>query len=246
MNIQEFIKNAETVDLTETEVIQLKERGKLSQLLFEAHRKQDFSSFYEAVSKAYQIPQIHPDIKAFIEATVMVKKIKGAACLEGISQYIDMGLRPFEDYLERFPALYVHSDIWIMMTNARVITLHHDATFDEVAYDIEEEVDSREAFLDRFSREGSFLDFKELLRMNTHLKANGFKGCWNTARGLDECKMLLQAIKEAKNLSYDQLVSLVDQNSGSGYLYEVAMEFYELLEAGEIEITSIDQPSNTT
>ena len=100
--------------------------------------------------------------------------------------------------------------------------------------------------MDRFSREGSFLDFKELLRMNTHLKANGFKGCWNTARGLDECKMLLQAIKEAKNLSYDQLVSLVDQNSGSGYLYEVAMEFYELLEAGEIEITSIDQPSNTT
>ncbi|OJJ21159.1 hypothetical protein BKI52_11360 [marine bacterium AO1-C] len=240
MTIQELIKNTETIALTEAEVAKLKERGKLSQLLFEAHEQQDFSAFYEALCKAYQITHIHQDIQDFIETTVMVKKIKGAACLGGMSQYIDMGLRPFDDYLANFPGLYVHSDIWVMMTNAKVITLHHDATFYEVADDVEQEVNNREEFLGKFSTEGSFLNLKELLLMNEHLKESNFKGCWNTASGLNEYKMLLQAIKAAKNLSYDQLAHLVDQNSGSGYLYEVAMEFYELLEEGALEITDIE------
>ncbi|HAS39063.1 MAG TPA: hypothetical protein DCS93_01225 [Microscillaceae bacterium] len=241
MTIQELIKNAEIVELTEAEVNQHKERGELSRLLFEAYEKQDFADFYEALGKAYQITDIHPDMKDFIEATVMIKRIKGAACLGGVSQYLDMGLRPFEGYLENFPGLYVHSDIWVMMTNTRVVTLHHDATFYEVADDVEQEVDNRKDFLDKFSAEGSFLNLKELLLMNENLKKFDFKGCWNTVTGLNECKMLLQAIKVAKNLNYDQLARLVDQNSGSGYLYEVAMEFYELLEDEELDITAIEE-----
>jgi len=244
MNVQELIRSAETIELTEAEVDQLKERGELSRLLFEAHEKQDFTNFYETLLKEYQITYLHQDIKDFIEATVMVKSIKGAACLRGISQYLDMGLRPFDGYLANFPGLYVHSDIWVMMTNARVVTLHHDATFYEVAFDIEEEVDNREDFLHKFSAEGSFLNLKELLLINEHLNKLDFRGCWNTVSDLNECKMLLQAIKAAKNLSYDQLANLVDQNSGSGYLYEVAMEFYELLEMGELEITAIESPDS--
>lgn len=240
MNIQELLSNAEKIPLKPEEVARQKARGRLSELLFDAHEKQDFSIFYPALMEAYQISHIHEDIRAFIEATVMVKKIKGSACVDGFSYYIDMGLRPFEGYLKNFPGLYVHSDIWVMMTNARVVTLHHDATFYELAYEFEQETSNRDDFLEQFSQEGSFLSFVELLRMNEHLKANNFKGCWNNAHGMDDCKMLLQAIKAAKNLSYDQLEALVDLNSGSGYLYEVAMEFFELLEMEEVQMTDID------
>jgi hypothetical protein len=146
-----------------------------------------------------------------------------------------------EDYLENFPALYVHSDVWVMLTNAKVITLHHDATFDELAMEIEDVAQDRDDFLTKFSQEGSFLDLRELLHINYLLEQKGLKCCWTVANEVDESKKLLSAIKEAKNLSYAQLAELTQHNEGSGYLYEIAMEFFDLLEDGEVTIEEVDE-----
>lgn len=243
MTIQELIKQAGTVTLKEEEIAALKERGNLAKLLFEAQEKQDFSTFYEALLEEYQIESIHEDIKAFIEATAVVKKIKGPACLRGISEYLDQKLRGFDGYLANFPALYINSDTWVMFQNAKVVTLHHDATFYEIAYDWEQIVSSRQEFLEKFSRVGSFMTFRELLLINLYLGETDFKGCFpNASNGssLKEEKLILQAIKKAKNLTYEELGKLVNLNDGSGYLYETTMEFFDLLHDCKLTITDID------
>jgi len=240
MNIEELTQKAELITLKKEEIKHLKQRGNLSKLLFEAYEKKDFEEFFKALCKHYQIKEIHEDIKSYIRLSANLKKIKGAACLKGMSEYIDQKLRPFEGFLNNFPALYLHSDIWVMLHNAKVVTLHHEATFYELAFDIEEKVENREQFLERFSGEGSFLTFKDLLKMNYFLLDKNFKGCWNYARGMKECKLLLQSIKFAKGLIYEELAGLVNLNTGSGYLYEVAMEFYEALENKDVKIQDIE------
>lgn len=241
MNVETLLTKTNTTLLTPDEITALRARGDLSNTLFEAAQTQDFTPFFEALKAHFQIDTIADDVQTFIKATVLVKKVVGSACLSGVSEYIDIKLSRMEDYLENFPALYVHSDVWVMLTNAKVITLHHDATFDELAMEIEDVAKDRDDFLTKFSHEGSFLDLRELLHINYLLEQKGLKCCWTTANEVDESKKLLSAIKEAKNLSYAQLAELTQHNEGSGYLYEIAMEFFDLLEDGEATIEEVDE-----
>ncbi len=72
-----------------------------------------------------------------------------------------------------FPAVIVGgdglgTDFWLVLESARIISLHHDATFSEVAHAIR--VRSAAKFMQAFTRQGSLCDLRQLVGLNAGLK----------------------------------------------------------------------------
>lgn len=128
-----------------------------------------------------------------------------------------------------FPAICVGSDglgtyFWVMLETADVISLNHDATFEEAAMDAE--ADTVEEFTQGFIELGSALKIDELLKLQesiSHLDEDED----------DFQKDFFIATKEALDITYQELYDLLD-NVSMEFIYQRCMDFIDDGEAEEL------------
>ncbi|MCP4221071.1 MAG: leucine-rich repeat domain-containing protein, partial [bacterium] len=125
----------------------------------------------ETVKSCFKIKKVDKDVEAYIVGDTHIEKgsMFNVQPFEGncTSRFTYRELfGRYDDTV--FPAMVVGGDgsgveFWLVLTTGKVISLHHDATFLEMAADIEAE--TPKDFIKKFSHEGSTFKFENLLRL---------------------------------------------------------------------------------
>ncbi len=127
----------------------------------------DKKAVLKALKAHFQIKKIHKSIEPYIFGEVAVEGMfkidRFELCYQNIFTY-DQLFGKLGDGI--FPALQIGGDeygvgFWLVMSNGKVISLHHDASFSEVASEIK--TDKAGDFVKEFSRQGSIFNIKTLL-----------------------------------------------------------------------------------
>ena len=150
-------------------------RDELQALFAKAAGRRSLTSFFKAFRRLIGAGQVHKKVKDYLIALKAGELDAGPLYLtpfadlhRGCFFYPDLfGFGPEERF---FPGLLFASEtygveFYLMVETGKVISLHHDATFYEVAGDVWETCDQRvRAFEKRFPEEGALLDIAQLAR----------------------------------------------------------------------------------
>ena len=136
--------------------------------IFDQYRQDNNKkALLKALKAHFQIKKIHKSIEPYIFGEVPVEGIFRISRFEDCYQNLFTYDKLFGKLGEGiFPALLIGGEtygveFWLVMTSGKVISLHHDASFSEVAYDIK--TDDTAYFVKEFSRQGSIFNIKTLL-----------------------------------------------------------------------------------
>jgi Leucine-rich repeat (LRR) protein len=134
----------------------------------------DAAKLTARVAQHFQIKKIAPEVVSYLCGEV---DLKGFYTIQSFSQCCDEQYsyqKLFHEYGEGlFPALNFGGDglgveFWLVLETGQVITLHHDATFYEVAGDIS--ASSGAAFTKEFAKQGSLFSLTQLLQLQASTK----------------------------------------------------------------------------
>jgi len=127
----------------------------------------DKAALLKAVQERFEVPKIHKSIEPYLFGEVETKGIFHIKSFQESFKNIFSYHQLFGKLGEGiFPVIPIgHErygvDFWLVLTSGKVISLHHDASFSEVAYDIQ--TDDCEYFVEEFSRQGSIFNITTLL-----------------------------------------------------------------------------------
>ncbi len=128
---------------------------------------QNKTALLKAVQERFEIAKIHESIKPYLFGKVTVKGIFYIKSFQESFKSIFSYHQLFGKLGKGiFPAIPIGYDtygveFWLVLTNGKVISLHHDASFSEVAYGIK--TGDCGYFVEEFSRRGSIFNIATLL-----------------------------------------------------------------------------------
>lgn len=141
----------------------------LEQAIERFNQNGDKARFLTAVCQYYEVEMIDSSVEVYL---CNPKKEPGIYHIKPFSEAW-RSWNTFEGLFgkfgdAKFPGICIGYDtsgveFWLMLESGRVITLHHDATFSEVAWEIE--ADDREAFVWDFTEAGSIFRIDQLLAL---------------------------------------------------------------------------------
>lgn len=202
-----------------------------------AYREQ-WQPFFVQLAEHYQIDRLAKDVVEYIQASIWVSSYCGPAHIGGCLDYLGTGYRLKGAFMENFPAFCIDSDTWLMLTNAKVITLNHDCELKEAIQQAERETDNRHDFLERLADLGSLFNLSEFLEINCRLAKLDDRTTWYSD-DVEQNKAVLRAIQSVKHLDDNDLESLVFSGGAASFIYEAAMPFLEQVEAEDATIAEI-------
>lgn len=215
----------------------------LTNTIFSNYKKnQNEKQFLEALKDFWKI-SIHKSVEPYLlgkenfEGTFFnINSFE--KCHQNIFTYQKLFKR-FDDSL--FPAVLIGGDkygieLWLVLTNGKVISLHHDATFYEMAHDIT--ASDSDTFVKKFSESGSVFDVESLAQFQK-LTANLDKKDPHYER------MLLQITAESLGWSISKLSKSINKLPLES-IYSSARDFiensgFEDLIAAEKKISQIEK-----
>ena len=141
----------------------------LDQAIKEFHQDGDKARFFEAIREFYGLDMVDPYAENYL---CNPNEEKGIFKIDPFSKSwkawttCDKLFGRFGD--RRFPGICIGYDVsgvefWLMLDYGQVITLHHDASFSEVAWEIE--TDDFGSFLWEFISQGSVFYMDDLLAL---------------------------------------------------------------------------------
>ena len=163
-------------------------RDELEALFTKAAERRSLTSFFKALRPLIGAPQIHKKVKDYLTALKAGELDAGPLNLtpfadlhRGCFYYPDLFGFGLEERF--FPGVLFASEtygveFYLLFETGRVISLHHDATFFEVARDVWDDCGEHIlAFERRFPQQGALLDIAQLMRFQ-----QTFKDCDRVAK----------------------------------------------------------------
>ena len=184
----------------------------------------------DALKEKFGISKISPKVHPYLFGKGPYPGLFGVRAFEDVYQqywtYNELfGLDTFQD--EIFPAVQIGgdglgNDFWLVLATGAVISLHHDATFYEVASDISAAKSS--SFVKQFIKAGSALDIGQLLDVQeaTNTLPKGFVG-----------RQFFQLIARCLGWKYKKLAKAMLEKNAFEFLFARCCGF---LENGELDV----------
>lgn len=201
--IEHLLSPENTVPLSQEVIDRLTEGNELEQALFAYLQTDQADPFFAAVARFFGISHLAPEVQEYMKATRQVGEIKGPFRLYGLAGSL-RAHGTWEDWMTDqlgdgiFPGIYIGYETYgteflLLLSAGHIITLHHDATLQEVASDIADTVSSREQFLEALIAEGSSWSLAQLIQLQTTLWKEGIED-WTILVDKDE-EQLRQRVK---------------------------------------------------
>ncbi|MDM8553471.1 hypothetical protein QUF75_01935 [Desulfococcaceae bacterium HSG7] len=229
MLIKQMLIPNNTTLLTAEKLAESENGNELECALYKAHVTQNFDPFYAVLKTHLGIDTIADVVKEFVESSVMTDTVKGYVNLQGITRYIKHFFSYEElfraDFPGLFPAFYLNSDMWLMVETGKVIVLHHDATFNEVASNLLSKTETADSFNKAFTAAGSCVNIRQLIQLQT---AWFDLGIINDRGADDEVQeeAALRIAQQVLDCSVDELENMMNQ-SGLDFAYQLCQMFIE-------------------
>ncbi len=238
MTIPRLLRETPGKRVSLSELVEDQKQSDLKSLAINACENDSWQVFFEELKKIYQIESISTDVEEFIQESLLIDLLEGPAGIRGCTQYFRQVFSFQKPYLINFPAFGIDSDTWLLLTNGRVITLHHDNDFHETVSDAETDCDNRNDFLEKLSSLGSIFSLTEYLRLNYLLARKDYGSEWYSS-DIEQNKVLLNAVREVKGLDYEELDKLVFGERAASFIYSAAAAFLEGIEDEEWTMSEI-------
>lgn len=229
MTIKQTLTPDNTTAFNVNKLAALEHGTSLEQSLFQAQQTGAFDPFYAALKTHLDINSVADTVKEFVESTVLIDSIKGYVNLNGITHYLK-DFFTYEklfhaDFPGLFPALYLNSDMWLMVETGHVLVLNHDGTFNEVATDVLAGADTRENFNKAFTDAGSYINITQLIQLQTAWFELGIVNNWGADDEVQE-EAALRAVQRLLDCSVDALETIVNKQ-GMEFVYQLCYMFIE-------------------
>ncbi len=229
MLIKQMLVPNNTTLLTAEKLTELKNGNELECALYKAYVTQNFAPLYAVFKTHLGIDTIADAVKEFVEASMMIDTIKGYVNLQGITHYIKQFFSYEElfraDFPGLFPAFYLNSDMWLMVKTGKVLVLHHDATFNEVASNLLAKTKTADSFNKAFTVAGSCVNIRQLIQLQTAWFDLGIINDWGADDEVQE-EAALRIVQQVMGCSVDELENMMNQ-SGLDFAYQLCYMFIE-------------------
>lgn len=184
-HIEHLLSPENTIPLSQEQVDRLAEGDELVQALSAYLQTDQADPFFAEVARFFGVSRLAPVVQEYMKATRQVGEIKGPFRLDGLVESL-RAHGTWEDWMTDkwgdgvFPGIYIGYETYgteflLLLSTGHIITLHHDATLQEVASDIAEAVSSREQFLEALIAEGSSWSLAQLIQLQTALWKEGIE-----------------------------------------------------------------------
>jgi len=171
-----LLSTAEHEAMSEGEIAALATGSPLQRALFPAFADGDLTPFFAALEVAFFPMNIGEYFREYARSTLRIAQIHGPFRLEGIARAAGRMGPPISD--DPFPALVVGgdgagTDFVLLLKTGRVATLHHDATYDEVAHTVRRGCVYKHERISWFARRAATLYIHDLVQFQVRAHETG-------------------------------------------------------------------------
>lgn len=216
-SIRTLLDEANSRPLAPEDLIRLRDGPLLGRALHIAISKGDFTPFYVQLMSHLGISTIADSVKDYIESTLRIKLILGPEMLTGVSLHVYHFFTHKKlfgvEFLGRFPAFYLNSDMWLVIPTGEVITLSHSVFFEQASRVLARGMETPDLFVQEFSRTGSTLTIRQLIQFQTLLFQQGILDWYQVSSSLDMQERALQALARTLDCPFEAIRDVVGHES---------------------------------
>lgn len=216
-SIRALLDEVNSRPLASEDLIRMRDGPLLARALYLAVSKGDFNPFYVQLMSHLGISTIADSVKDYIESTLRIKLILGPETLTGVSLHVYHFFTHKKlfgiEFLGRFPAFYLNSDMWLVIPTGDVITLSHSVFFEQASRVLARGMETPELFVQEFSRVGSTLTIRQLIQFQTLLFQQGIMDWYQVSSSLEMQERALQSLARVLDCPFEAIRDVVGHES---------------------------------